>query len=275
MEGRIPNLLIIGAMKSGTSSLHGYLSLHPEIFMSIPKEIHYFDGDNYLLKSVDWYKGFFKTDKKIAGCSPQNYTKCHNKHYQHVPERIYEHCPDVKLIYIVRDPIERYKSHILESYYGDPLPDIEYSEESGNYLKTGKYFMQINEYLKYFSKEQIHILSLEDLIDDKLNELNAIFQFLGVAEMDDASQFDFVSKSSESKTFPRVVSDHILYRAGRKVLPGLSDNIASYITRKYFSHRTSKPELTFDDEVAVKKALKEDIERFKELTGKAFPQWNI
>ena len=98
MEGRLPNLLIIGAMKAGTSSLHEYLNLHPDIYMSNPKEIHYYADEFYQNKTKDWYTSFFKTDKKIAGTTPQSYTKYHNKYYQNIPERIYKDTPDVKLI---------------------------------------------------------------------------------------------------------------------------------------------------------------------------------
>jgi len=155
-EPRLPNLLIIGAMKGGTSSLHDYLSLHPEIFMSDPKEIHYYADGDYNKQSIDWYKSLFKTDKKIVGTTPQSYTKCHNKYYKNIPERIKRHNPDVKMIYIVRDPIERYTSHILESYHCDPAHDIQYSIESKNYLKTSMYYMQMEAFLKYFDLSQFH-----------------------------------------------------------------------------------------------------------------------
>ena len=84
MSGRLPNLLIIGAMKSGTSSLHDYLNLHPDIYMYNPKEIHYYADGTYGVKSKEWYASFFETDKKIAGTTPQSYTKCHNKYYKSI-----------------------------------------------------------------------------------------------------------------------------------------------------------------------------------------------
>jgi len=209
MKGRLPNLLIIGAMKAGTTSLHNYLAKHPDIFMSDPKEIHYYADDKFHINSIDWYKGFFMTDKKIAGTSPQSYTKAHNKYYKNIPERIAKDIPDIKLLYIVRDPIERYKSHILESYHCDSPKDVKYSKESENYLKTSMYFFQVSEYLKYFNKEQIHILALEDLKENKLRELNNIFKFLDIKELSDISLFNFKSNTAEEKRIPYVLRTNI------------------------------------------------------------------
>lgn len=275
MEGKLPNLLIIGAMKSGTSSLHDYLSLHPDIFMSGPKEIHYFADENYHLKTIDWYKSFFKTDKKIRGCSPQSYTKCHNKFYQHIPERIKKHKPDVKMIYIVRDPIKRYSSHILESYHCDPQEDILYSKESDNYLKTSMYYMQLQAYLKYFDLSQIHILSLEDLEKNRLDELNAIFRFLGVEELRDEKLFDFVTNAAETKAIPTVIRHHWLYRLGNKISRKITTKIANRIASNFFAHQLKKQVLTEKEEKELRTKLEEDVTNFRKITGKDFSNWSI
>ena len=275
MDGKMPNLLIIGAMKCGTSSLHDYLSLHPDIFMSTPKEIHFFTEMSYNSRSLSWYKNHFKTDKKVIGTTPQSYTKCHHELYQGVPERIKKHLPNVKMIYIVRDPIKRYESHILESYHCDPPEDIQYSKKSNNYIKTGMYYMQIKEYLKYFKQEQIHILSLEDLQKNKLKELNKIFRFLEVDELTDQSMFDFISNNAESNTFPWVIQNNIVYRIGKKFVPRLSNLIAELISNKYLSYQMKKPNLTDKEKIELKEKMKDDLIKFRELTGKSFSNWSL
>lgn len=275
MSGRMPNLMIIGAMKCGTSSLHDYLSLHPDIFMSTPKEIHYFADIHFKSKSLDWYKSFFESDKKILGCSPQSYTKCHNKFYQNIPQRIYEHSPNIKMIYIVRDPLKRYTSHILESYQCDTSADIKYSQESGNYLKTGLYYKQMLAYLEYFNKEQIHILSLEDLQENKLQELNKIFRFLEIDELHDESIFNFITNDADSKPFPRIIRKNIFYRIGNKVIPRLTNSIAKFIANKYFAHQLKKPVLSLEEENTIKEQMKDDIAKFREFTGNSFSNWSV
>ena len=275
MQGKLPNLLIIGAMKSGTTSLHNYLSKHPDIYMSKPKEIHYYADEDYHTKSIDWYKNFFKTNKKIAGTTPQSYTKCHNKYYRNIPERIVKNSPDIKMIYIVRDPIERYKSHILESYHCDSPKDVKYSIESENYLKTSMYYMQISEYLKFFNLIQIHILSLEDLTENHLVEINKIFAFLNISKLSDNSVFNFMSNTAEQKTLAFVVKNNFFFKIGNKIAPKLNEKIAYTFTNIFLKNQIKKPNLSSEKINELKRKLKPDIEKFRELTGKSFHQWKI
>lgn len=275
MVGKMPNLLIIGAMKCGTSSLHDYLSLHPDIFMSTPKEIHYYRDHLYNRYSLDWYKNFFITNKKIIGTSPQSYTKFHHKDYQHIPERIKKNSPDIKMIYIVRDPIKRYTSHVYENLFGDTKKSIKYNQESEHYLKTGLYYLQISEYLKYFKREQIYILSLEDLIENKLAELNKIFEFLEVDKLTDETIFDFVSNNAELKSLPSIIKKNILYRAGNKLLPKFTNSFATYLFKNYFSHKLKKPTLSLFEENELKEKMKDDMAKFRELTEKSFSKWSV
>lgn len=275
MSGRFPDFLIIGAMKAGTTSLHNYLAKHPDIFMSEPKEIHYYADVHYLSMDKNWYKNFFKTDKIIAGTTPQSYTKCHNKYYKNIPERIFKDSPDIKLIYIVRDPIERYKSHVLESYHCDPPEDVRYSIESKNYLKTSMYFFQISEYLKFFKQEQIYILSLEDLKENRLKELNKIFNFLEVNELSDSSIFEFKSNTAEQKDLPFIVKNNFLFKVGKKLFPETNEKIAQTLTNRFLKHQIKKPDLSEEKIEELHKVLKPDINKFREFTGKDFPQWQI
>jgi hypothetical protein len=101
MEYKKPDFLIIGAMKAGTTSLHDYLGLHPEMYTTTPKELHFFTKEQYESNSIEWYLIHFKTTKKLAGTTPQNYTKRHDNRFKNVPERINRHLPKFKLIYIV------------------------------------------------------------------------------------------------------------------------------------------------------------------------------
>lgn len=75
MQPQLPNLMIIGAMKCGTTRLYSYLNQHPDIFMSEVKEINYFLKERKYDKGVDWYKNHFITEKKIRRESSQSYTK--------------------------------------------------------------------------------------------------------------------------------------------------------------------------------------------------------
>ncbi|MEA3469299.1 MAG: sulfotransferase, partial [Thermodesulfobacteriota bacterium] len=107
-----PNFFLIGAARSGTTSLHKYLEAHPEIFMSEVKEINYFSNNRYWEKGINWYESHFKTaTEKIRGEASTSYTNY--PLIKDVPKRLFHYLPDAKFIYILRDPIDRFLSHYL------------------------------------------------------------------------------------------------------------------------------------------------------------------
>jgi hypothetical protein len=276
MEGRLPDFLIIGAMKAGTTSLHDYLGMHPDIFTSSPKEIHFFADEKYFNHNIEWYKRHFITEKILAGTSPQNYTKCHNKYYQHIPERLKAYLPEIKLIYILRDPIERYRSHILENYFTESTHDVRYNIKSDHYVKTGMYFMQLQAYLLYFNLTQIHILTLEELESNRLNCLNRIFRFLGVSELQNDRLFNFVSNNHRDKTVPYYVKSSLIYRAARKVAPKLSERVITHSNLKFLFKRKGEKKLLSEKELdRLKTIYSEDVKQLRKLTGFPFDKWSV
>jgi hypothetical protein len=105
----MPNLIIIGGLKCGTTSIHHYLGLHPEIQMSKPKELNFFVTELNWDLGLDWSASRFDDRFKVRGESSPHYTNL--PRFTGVPERIKEHCPDARLLYMVRDPIKRILSH--------------------------------------------------------------------------------------------------------------------------------------------------------------------
>jgi hypothetical protein len=105
----LPNLIVIGAAKCGTTSLHEYLDEHPEISMSREKELHFFvDGKNWG-RGLAWYESHFDSAAPVRGESSPGYSAF--PLYRGVPERMAETIPEAKLIYLVRDPVQRIVSH--------------------------------------------------------------------------------------------------------------------------------------------------------------------
>jgi len=92
---QLPNLIVIGAQKSGTTSLHHYLSLHPEIMMSKHKELNYFNEELNWKKGLAWYKSHFIGEAKIYGESSPHYT--FYPLYKGVAQRMYSIIPEAKL----------------------------------------------------------------------------------------------------------------------------------------------------------------------------------
>ena len=144
----LPNLIVIGAQKCGTSGLHYYLSLHPEVSMSTPKELNFFIAERNFQRGLEWYSRHFDPAARCRGEASPNYTA----YPQHlgVPERIAEVVPDVRLVYIVRDPIERITAHFVHNYAkrrekGDMRATLTHPNTS--YVTRSTYFMQLQRFL--------------------------------------------------------------------------------------------------------------------------------
>jgi hypothetical protein len=201
-----PDFLIIGAQKCGTTSLFYYLLQHPELFLPIEKEIHFFDLKYH--HGIDWYRNIFNTGEegngKLKGEASPYYI-----FHPLVAERVFSHIPSVKLILLLRDPVDRAYSHFMHSrrFELEPLDsfekaiecepartwneksrilsgEIENSEAFRNfsYISRSLYFQQISYWLKYFPPEQIHYIKSEELFANPGPVYSSLCQFLGISD---------------------------------------------------------------------------------------------
>jgi hypothetical protein len=189
-----PNLFIIGAMKAGTSSLHEYIHQHPEIYMSRFKEPQYFaphttregvawgQGNSYPEPGIDWYLRLFKDagDVKYAGESSVSYSALPSK--SGCAERLYDFNRDARIVYLMRDPIERTISHywhrVAAGYEDrDMLTAIRRTQ---GFLDYSNYAMQLRPYLGIFGREQVFALTTEELRDAPQKAFRRLFAWLGV-----------------------------------------------------------------------------------------------
>ena len=182
---RRPNLFIIGAMKSGTTSLHEYLATHPQIAMSKEKEPGYFVEELSLRKGEAWYLGLFEQDERFRyrGESSTHYTKL--PVYRGVPERLHRFNPDARLLYIMRNPFDRTVSHywhaVRDVYHGgERRPLLKAVREEPEYLAFSDYALQLAPYFERFGKDSILTLTFEALIDHPQRELDRIYRWLGL-----------------------------------------------------------------------------------------------
>jgi hypothetical protein len=178
----LPTFIVIGAMKAGTTSLHAYLRAHPQVFMTNPKEPNYFAEELSWSKGLDWYLNLFAgSDGAVArGEASTNYSKF--PRFPGVPERIAELLPDVKLVYVVRDPIERIRSQYLalasERGQHHSLDDILRADSP--IVNLSMYRFQIDQYLAYFDESQMLVVTSESLRDHRARVLADVFDFIGV-----------------------------------------------------------------------------------------------
>ncbi len=208
----LPNFLIIGAAKSGTTALYRYLSDHPKIFMSSRKELHYFSHpetsrlvkgpDSYQrvsVASLTEYKEYFKEvkDEKAIGEASPSYL-----YFPECAKRIKQLIPDVKLIAILRNPIDRAFSAYMHAIRDGWEPVNNFTkalleeekrinqdwEIVWHYTKAGLYYEQLLHYFRLFDGSQIQIFLYEDLQNDPEKLIKNMYKFLNV---DDANVPDF------------------------------------------------------------------------------------
>lgn len=182
---RHPNLFIIGAMKSGTTSLHNYLGAHPDIFMCEPKEPGYFVEELALSRGLDWYLGLFSSakDEAIVGESSTHYAKL--PLYRGVPERIAQFNANARIVYVVRDPIDRAISHYWhnvrslrwEAERRDMLTAI---KRDPQYRAFSDYACQLEPYMRLFGRDRVYVLPFESLAAEPRATMRGVLAWLGV-----------------------------------------------------------------------------------------------
>ena len=197
----LPNLIIIGAMKAGTSSLHYYLSLHPEIEMSKIKELDFFIKEKRFNKGLNWYKSHFTNRSNIRGESSPNYTKY--PLFKDVAKRMYSIVPQAKLIYILRDPVERILSEYIHfhCHHGERrnINKALKDPKNAEWINNSKYYMQLEQYLKNYDMKNILILTTEELRENRIYTLKSVFKFLNVDENFTAKKFNIERHVSKEK----------------------------------------------------------------------------
>lgn len=182
---RLPSFLVIGAMKAGTTSLFHYLRRHPQVYMSPLKELDFFAEEGNWGRGLDWYRRQFArapADALAVGEASTAYTK--HPHQRGVPERIASVLPNVRLIYVVRDPIERIRSQYEHrvAVGAETLPIERAVFSNPIYLDCSRYAMQLERYDALFPRERILVITSEALRGRRLDTMRTVFGFLGVDE---------------------------------------------------------------------------------------------
>lgn len=188
---RLPDFIIIGAAKSGTSTLTDYFRLHPRICVSRIKEPEFFAVDATFARGLDWYHELFAgaRDDQLCCEASTGYTRW--PQYPKAAERIAQAVPHAKLIYLMRHPIDRSYSHYVhrvtkEMYPGQPIRWTfeEHVKNDPMCIDGSRYMDQIEQYLRYFSKDRFLFLFTDELHRDHKAVLSKIWRFLAIEEVD-------------------------------------------------------------------------------------------
>ena len=183
------NLFVVGAMKSGSTTLHDYLSEHRDIFMSPVKEPGFFVPEIWGDRGADEYLALFRNvhKEKYIGESSTDYTK--QPTYKNVANRIFQYNSEAKIIYIVRNPVLRTISHYYHNKrdlerHAEIRPIIKAIESDVTYTAYSNYAMQIKPYIVKFGFHNVMVLTLESLIAEPEKALRKIFNWLEVDLLD-------------------------------------------------------------------------------------------
>ena len=284
----IVNFFIVGAPKSGTTSLYKYLDQHEDICMSSIKEPNYFSSEELnrqdlyykskVVSNIDSYKKLFvkKKDKQILGEASVSYL-----FYKNVPEKIVAYNKKAKIIIILRNPVERAYSHYLMDYrlgyVKVSLDEILNNSISKNYLlfyqqyiELGLYYNQVKRYIDVFGKENVCVKLYDELNEDNRSFTNNIISFLNL-ELQENIDFTLPynkSKSAKNSFIQNLYSFSFL----RKLISILSPNfIIRFINKKFFNQKSQIISVTLENK--LRDLYSEDIRLLEKMLDLDLSSW--
>lgn len=230
-----PHFVIIGAMKCATSTLHDQLARQPGVFMSEPKEPNFFSDEPVWARGLGWYAGLFADAPAGAVCgeSSTHYTKLPT--HPHAAERLHRALPHAKLVYVMRDPIDRLVSHYVHAWSCREVdgPIDEAVSQRPELIEYSRYAMQLRPWIGLFGRERVLPVFFERLTAHPQQEFERVCRHVGVPGpvrwRDDAGAKNVsADRLRYGPVMSRLVRTPGLAALRRAILPeGLRDRIKS------------------------------------------------
>ena len=286
---RLPDFVIIGAMKCATSTLHEQLARQPGIFMSTPKEPSFFSNDEQWARGIDWYTSLFADAPPGALCgeSSTHYTKLPT--YPQTIDRMKQHlAPDAKFIYIMRHPIDRLISQYIHEWTQRVIscPIDQAIDRHPELIQYSRYAMQLSLFFDAFGRTRVFPMFFERLTKEPQSELQRACRFIGyerVPAWDDAIGEQNVSteRLRQSPLRDAIINLPGLRTVRQKLIPqSLRDRI-----KEFWSMRR-RPELSAINLKRLEDLFDQDLSKLGEWLGldlncrsfnrialQAIPQW--
>jgi hypothetical protein len=233
-SGVLPNFFIVGAIKAGTTSLLSYVALHAEVSMRGESTPHY-----------AWHP-----------------------HRREVPRRIVSLVRDARVVYLVRDQIDRIVSHWIERYpngeRGRSLKEYvdDFANPTNPLVNASRYYTQVQRYREVFPREQVLILDQDKLRRERLATLRRVFAFLGVHHDFEAPAFE---RQANSRTDKRALTSFgtACTPVRRRAVRALSRPIPD------------PPPLTERERAKLVAVLQDEVDALREETGEPFESWSL
>ena len=279
--GALPSLVVVGAAKCATNSLHAYLHAHPDISMSEIKEPQFFQDPD----GAEWiglYRSYFDPGAKVTGESSTAYTR--HPVVPGVPERMAALVPDLRIIYMVRDPIERAVSSYVEERMNDndhrgfeeAFADLE--DPFNPYVAASRYASQLSRYQEVFSSEQILVVDMDELEQAPEATVSRIYGFLGVDRgfkvPDLGARLNTRQHKREYSPAVRRLRASPLLRLAYLLPADRRERLLEPVRRR-LARGIERPRLSDDLRRRLEVELAPEVTRLREMTGQAFSGWSV
>jgi len=286
----LPNFIIVGAPKAGTTSLYHYLSEHPQVFMSEPKEVNFFSRaeiedqglyyQDFKAKDLNDYEKLFEggVGKKAIGEGSVSYL-----FYPETPQKIKDILPDVKTIILLRDPLSRGYSHYLMDFRLG-LVDLTYDEIAfkkvkhkkmdlyyQQYVELGLYYEQVKRYFDIFGKNQVKIYLQEDLRNDPDSLIDNLYDYLEIDKTftPNTDQEHNAFSMPKNGLIQKLYGSYMLRSTLSKIFP----NKLKEMLLNTFFERAKKPELNPKTKEYLLSLYKPNIEKLETLLDANLSGW--
>jgi hypothetical protein len=286
----LPDFLVIGAEKAGTTWLYDRLKRHPTVFMPSVKELHFFNQRNSNLELTDtfeekdreWYEYHFRNAEEEAAVGEATPMYLCD---EHAPERIAKSIPDVKLIACLRHPTDRAYSHYWMAK-GKQHTELGFDEvvrrREDRFIERGHYGKQLERYLLHFDRDQLLILIHEELFTQPSTFLNRVCSHLGVDDTFYQDQSWIREKEHASSTERSVIFHQLIgkvatwmrtHEGTRQLLDGLKRvGVAGWIKQVNKQERPY-PEMSEEIRAELDEYYADTFRQVEDILGRRVEVW--
>ncbi|WKN41791.1 sulfotransferase family protein [Tunicatimonas pelagia] len=267
------DFMIIGAQKAATTSLYSILDSHPSLVGSRPKEPHFFSKSKNWREELSQYEQrFIQQEGALYFEASTTYTFFPLTNW-HIWDDLYEYNPELKFIYLVRDPVQRIISSYMHSYERG-ITDLSIEEvivQNRKYIDVSRYATQITPYIERFGREYVLIIDFDDFNDNRDKAMRSIAAFLSV---DFAGFKDYEKTRSNvslggNKKHRRWDKPNLAQKAVRKYLPGVWDQLTRNEDRAFHQ----RPTLSVATQRMILQMLRLEIDALEKIMNKDLSHW--
>lgn len=282
---RFPDFILAGAPRCGTTAVYDVLTTHPDVYLPEKKEQWFFYADDVWAKGAEWYAEQFAAHggAVAVGEATPLYYACDD-----AMKRMAAVVPDALVLLVLREPVARAVSHYWFnvrkskeelSFEEAVVCDLDGSRPwklargAHNYVTLGKYDVHYERVLRYFPKDRVHVILLDDLVAEPHTVFDSLWRFLDVAPMDvDALPNSNADKWIRSRSMQSLYKDSGLKRLARTLLPervaqfvrGLRDRVA------YAERQADISEQVLD---SLRAEFAPHVDRMEQMSGRSLDSW--